>query len=534
MRALLVYYMTKQLLIGAGERRRSSTASTPRCAYFTPIVGGVIADRWLGKRRAVIIGGSIMALGPFHDGVRAAVLSGAGDDRARQRPVPAEPAEPDRRSVPARTIRAAAGPTTSTTSASTSAASSRRWSAARSANSTAGTGASAPPASAWSLGLVIYVLGGNATCREQAPRASRSRRSARASTRTAMRRTLDAAARRRPGRHGLPRRLRADRQHRGAVGRRRRRSHTALRRDSDDLVPVANPLLRHPDDAAAARVLAPPRRGRARRDAADAEDGDRRADRGRGLSAARRGGLRTRTAAARAGSGWCCSSSCSPWASCTSCRPASACSRGWRRPGFGATTVAAWFLAIFSGSLAAGVVGTLWTAHGSRRLSLRLLAVIAAIAAVLLLALDRPARRIERARRSRRTRLARSIRRLHERHHAAHCADACSARRRSPRRRRDFDDRVESSAQGDRRARHGDRDRRERQGDARQGLRRARSSARRSRSMPTRSSRPARPARRSPSPALASSSTRARSAGTTRSSIACPDSRCTTRGSRAR
>ena len=34
-------------------------------AYFTPIFGGMIADRWLGKRRAVIIGGSIMAAGHF-------------------------------------------------------------------------------------------------------------------------------------------------------------------------------------------------------------------------------------------------------------------------------------------------------------------------------------------------------------------------------------------------------------------------------------------------------------------------------------
>ncbi|MBC5823439.1 MAG: peptide MFS transporter, partial [Candidatus Eremiobacteraeota bacterium] len=34
-------------------------------AYLTPIFGGVIADRWLGKRKAVIIGGSAMALGHF-------------------------------------------------------------------------------------------------------------------------------------------------------------------------------------------------------------------------------------------------------------------------------------------------------------------------------------------------------------------------------------------------------------------------------------------------------------------------------------
>jgi len=34
-------------------------------AYFMPIVGGLIADRWLGQRRTVIIGGVLMAIGHF-------------------------------------------------------------------------------------------------------------------------------------------------------------------------------------------------------------------------------------------------------------------------------------------------------------------------------------------------------------------------------------------------------------------------------------------------------------------------------------
>jgi proton-dependent oligopeptide transporter, POT family len=33
--------------------------------YLTPIFGGMISDRWLGRRRSVVIGGSIMALGHF-------------------------------------------------------------------------------------------------------------------------------------------------------------------------------------------------------------------------------------------------------------------------------------------------------------------------------------------------------------------------------------------------------------------------------------------------------------------------------------
>jgi POT family proton-dependent oligopeptide transporter len=63
MRAL-VYYMTKQLLIGQAQSSFIYGTYTA-CAYFTPIIGGVIADRYLGKRKAVIIGASIMALGHF-------------------------------------------------------------------------------------------------------------------------------------------------------------------------------------------------------------------------------------------------------------------------------------------------------------------------------------------------------------------------------------------------------------------------------------------------------------------------------------
>jgi POT family proton-dependent oligopeptide transporter len=64
MRALLVYYMTRQLAIGQ-EKASFIYGTYTALAYFTPILGGVIADRWLGKRQAVIIGGSIMAAGHF-------------------------------------------------------------------------------------------------------------------------------------------------------------------------------------------------------------------------------------------------------------------------------------------------------------------------------------------------------------------------------------------------------------------------------------------------------------------------------------
>jgi proton-dependent oligopeptide transporter, POT family len=64
MRALLVYYMTKHLLIS--QQHSSFIYGTYTAfAYFTPIVGGVIADRYLGKKRAVIIGAATMAAGHF-------------------------------------------------------------------------------------------------------------------------------------------------------------------------------------------------------------------------------------------------------------------------------------------------------------------------------------------------------------------------------------------------------------------------------------------------------------------------------------
>jgi POT family proton-dependent oligopeptide transporter len=64
MRALLVYYMTTTLLFEQ-EAASSVYGFYTAFAYFTPIIGATIADRWLGKRRAVTIGAVIMAAGHF-------------------------------------------------------------------------------------------------------------------------------------------------------------------------------------------------------------------------------------------------------------------------------------------------------------------------------------------------------------------------------------------------------------------------------------------------------------------------------------
>jgi len=62
-------------------------------------------------------------------------------------------------------------------------------------------------------------------------------------------------------------------------------------------------------------------------------------------------------------------------------------------PKLGASTVAAWYLAIFAGSLAAGQVGRLWSRLEHTQFFI-LLAAIAAVAAVLLFLLDAPTRKV--------------------------------------------------------------------------------------------------------------------------------------------
>ncbi|MEO6925669.1 MAG: peptide MFS transporter [Rhodanobacter sp.] len=64
MRAILVYYMTKHLDMDQ-EYASLVYGAYAAFVYFTPVFGGMLADRWLGKARAVVIGGSMMALGHF-------------------------------------------------------------------------------------------------------------------------------------------------------------------------------------------------------------------------------------------------------------------------------------------------------------------------------------------------------------------------------------------------------------------------------------------------------------------------------------
>jgi POT family proton-dependent oligopeptide transporter len=89
MRALLVLYMVKYLLLpghaetiiglatlkGVFESMFGQLGTQPLAShiyglytglvYLTPLIGGIIADRWLGQHRTIVIGASLMAIGHF-------------------------------------------------------------------------------------------------------------------------------------------------------------------------------------------------------------------------------------------------------------------------------------------------------------------------------------------------------------------------------------------------------------------------------------------------------------------------------------
>jgi POT family proton-dependent oligopeptide transporter len=64
MKALLVYYMVKQLHFAQGDASLIY-GTYSAIVYLTPIAGAYVSDRWLGKRRAIIIGATTMAIGHF-------------------------------------------------------------------------------------------------------------------------------------------------------------------------------------------------------------------------------------------------------------------------------------------------------------------------------------------------------------------------------------------------------------------------------------------------------------------------------------
>jgi POT family proton-dependent oligopeptide transporter len=64
MRALLVIYLTKHFLL-ADHEANGVVGGYLSLVYLTPVVGGLLADRYLGSKRAVKFGAIVMAVGYF-------------------------------------------------------------------------------------------------------------------------------------------------------------------------------------------------------------------------------------------------------------------------------------------------------------------------------------------------------------------------------------------------------------------------------------------------------------------------------------
>ncbi len=62
MRALLIFYLTKHWLFSDGQANLIYGAYTS-LAYITPVLGGYLADRYLGQRKAVLFGAVLLTIG---------------------------------------------------------------------------------------------------------------------------------------------------------------------------------------------------------------------------------------------------------------------------------------------------------------------------------------------------------------------------------------------------------------------------------------------------------------------------------------
>src|SRR5262245_7308002 len=63
MRALLLFYMLKGFLKYNDQQGYAVYGAYTALVYMTPFFGGMLADRLLGTRRAVVLGGILMAAG---------------------------------------------------------------------------------------------------------------------------------------------------------------------------------------------------------------------------------------------------------------------------------------------------------------------------------------------------------------------------------------------------------------------------------------------------------------------------------------
>ncbi len=64
MRALLIFFLTQHWLF-SDERSSIIYGAYTALVYITPVIGGYIADRYLGQRKAVLFGAVLLTFGHF-------------------------------------------------------------------------------------------------------------------------------------------------------------------------------------------------------------------------------------------------------------------------------------------------------------------------------------------------------------------------------------------------------------------------------------------------------------------------------------
>ena len=79
MRALLIFYLTKHWLFSDSESGIIYGAYTA-LVYITPVVGGYLADKYLGQRKAVLFGAVLLTLGHFFMAFEGEPMAGNTDN----------------------------------------------------------------------------------------------------------------------------------------------------------------------------------------------------------------------------------------------------------------------------------------------------------------------------------------------------------------------------------------------------------------------------------------------------------------------
>ena len=64
MRALLIFYLTEHFLF-SDDFSQGQYAAYTTLVYLTPLLGGFLADRWLGTRKAIAFGALLLVAGHF-------------------------------------------------------------------------------------------------------------------------------------------------------------------------------------------------------------------------------------------------------------------------------------------------------------------------------------------------------------------------------------------------------------------------------------------------------------------------------------